>query len=49
MLGNISASFGVTRYRLGESVENFIDRADKMLYKAKHGGRNRVEVDVLVS
>ncbi|MFT5577749.1 MAG: diguanylate cyclase [Paraglaciecola psychrophila] len=47
VLDNITASFGVTRYRLGESVENFIDRADKMLYRAKKAGRNRVEVEVL--
>jgi len=47
VLDNITASFGVTRYRLGESAENFIDRADKMLYRAKDGGRNRVEVEVL--
>jgi len=47
VLDNITASFGVTRYRLGESAECFIDRADKMLYLAKNNGRNRVEVEVL--
>ncbi|MFT7129826.1 MAG: diguanylate cyclase [Gammaproteobacteria bacterium] len=47
VLDNITASFGVTRFQLGESSENFIDRADKMLYKAKQSGRNRVEVDFL--
>ncbi len=46
-LDNITASFGVTRFKLGESTETFIDRADKMLYKAKQSGRNRVEVEFL--
>lgn len=48
VLDNITASFGVTRFRLGESSENFVDRADKMLYKAKQNGRNRVQVEPLI-
>ncbi len=43
VLDNITASFGVTRFRLGESIECFIDRADQALYSAKRNGRNRVE------
>jgi diguanylate cyclase len=44
VLDNISASFGIARYQTGETTENFIDRADQALYRAKDLGRNRVEV-----
>jgi diguanylate cyclase len=44
VLDNISASFGVAGYQLKENPESFIDRADKALYRAKHHGRNRVEI-----
>ena len=45
-LDNISASFGIANFEIGESLECFIDRADQALYRAKHKGRNRVEVHV---
>jgi two-component system cell cycle response regulator len=35
-------SIGVTEYKLGESISNFIDRTDKAMYKAKDSGRNKV-------
>lgn len=38
----ITASFGVTGYQPNEDVEDFIDRADKLLYRAKNNGRNQV-------
>ncbi|WP_303871855.1 GGDEF domain-containing protein [Acetobacterium wieringae] len=38
----LTASFGVTTYKKGESPEAFIDRADKALYEAKQKGRNCV-------
>ena len=38
----ITASFGVAQYELGESKENFVNKADKLLYKSKTLGRNRV-------
>jgi two-component system, cell cycle response regulator len=38
-----SASLGVAEYRAGESLEALIDRADRAMYQAKVGGRNRVE------
>ncbi len=44
VLDNISASFGVTQFEVGETAESFIDRTDKALYTAKHNGRNQVVV-----
>ncbi len=41
-LGEIHLSVGVALYELGESLTNFISRADEALYAAKHRGRNRV-------
>ncbi|MBN6150071.1 diguanylate cyclase [Xanthomonas sp. AmX2] len=40
----VTASIGVTWYRPGESAEQLLNRADEALYRAKHGGRNRVEL-----
>lgn len=37
-----TASFGVAEYTNGESITNFVNRADACLYEAKHSGRNRV-------
>ncbi|MEW8492505.1 MAG: GGDEF domain-containing protein [Candidatus Thiodiazotropha taylori] len=42
IIDDISASFGVGAYRRGEKKENFLDRCDKALYRAKRLGRNRV-------
>jgi len=39
----VTASFGVTTYQNGDSPETLIRRADMGLYKAKSGGRNRIE------
>lgn len=41
-LGAINLSIGVSIYNFGESMANFITRADDALYQAKHQGRNRV-------
>lgn len=42
-LGRITLSVGVAEYKSGESISDFIERADAALYSAKKGGRNRVE------
>jgi diguanylate cyclase len=41
-IGQITLSLGVARYHAGEDQETFMDRADRALYAAKKGGRNRV-------
>jgi diguanylate cyclase (GGDEF)-like protein len=39
----ITVSSGVANWLRGETAEKFVARADAALYKAKSGGRNRVE------
>lgn len=39
-----TASFGITQFRGDESPQGMLDRADRALYKAKAGGRDRIEV-----
>jgi diguanylate cyclase (GGDEF)-like protein len=40
----VTASFGVTMHVTGEDFGDMLLRADRALYQAKDGGRNRVEV-----
>ncbi|KFZ32113.1 hypothetical protein IDSA_05440 [Pseudidiomarina salinarum] len=40
----ITASFGLAFYQQHETAANFVRRADKALYAAKHAGRNRVKI-----
>ena len=42
-LGRITLSGGVAHYYKGESITNFIERADTALYEAKKHGRNIVK------
>lgn len=44
IIAKVTISLGVARYVPGESAMSFIERADKALYTAKHGGRNQVFV-----
>ena len=39
---SISASFGVSEFQAGDTIDACIHRADEALYKAKRDGRNRV-------
>jgi len=42
--GKITASFGVTEYKDGDTIKSIFRRCDEALYIAKANGRNRVEV-----
>jgi two-component system, cell cycle response regulator len=42
----VTASFGVASYMGAETLEQVVDRADRAMYLAKSGGRNRVVCDV---
>ncbi len=49
-IGKVTLSFGVARYRHGESVDELIQRADRALYVSKNRGRNCVTTeDALLS
>jgi diguanylate cyclase (GGDEF)-like protein/putative nucleotidyltransferase with HDIG domain/PAS domain S-box-containing protein len=39
---NATSSFGVTEIQAGDTPETMLKRADRALYEAKEGGRNRV-------
>jgi diguanylate cyclase (GGDEF)-like protein len=39
----VTVSIGLSEYQIREDVEKVISRADEALYRAKNGGRNRVE------
>ncbi|HOY69366.1 MAG TPA: GGDEF domain-containing protein [Methylotenera sp.] len=40
---NVTASFGLAYYKVGDTVEKLIERADMALYHAKNSGRNNVK------
>lgn len=42
--GSITASFGVTEYKKGDTTETIFKRCDDALYLAKKNGRNRVVI-----
>lgn len=42
-LGHVTLSTGISSYRLGESIPEFIERADVCLYAAKEAGRDNVK------
>lgn len=43
-VGKKTASFGITLFKKGDTIESLIKRADIALYKAKNNGRNRIWV-----
>jgi diguanylate cyclase (GGDEF)-like protein len=45
----ITISLGVAQARGGEDLDALLSRADRALYAAKHGGRNRVVADEIAS
>lgn len=43
-VGTVTASFGVAERKPGESREDWFRHVDQAMYRAKRGGRNRVEL-----
>ena len=43
---NITVSMGLTLCKKDESFQEVYNRVDKLLYAAKHSGRNRIESDI---
>ena len=43
----VTASFGVSAWRAGDTFEGLLQRADSALYRAKGGGKNRVAAESL--
>ena len=43
-IGGVTVSFGVTGYRQGEALEQWLHRTDQALYASKKRGRNCVTV-----
>lgn len=41
----ITASIGLSQYQMREEIDTMVARADRALYQAKEGGRNRVEYE----
>jgi diguanylate cyclase (GGDEF)-like protein len=41
-VGTVTCSFGVAQWVPGETVADFVARADEALYRAKANGRNQV-------
>jgi len=39
----LTASIGVAEYKPGQTINELINIADKLLYQAKNEGRNRVK------
>lgn len=48
-LETITVSIGASQYQQGESLENFVNRADQALYSSKNTGRNRVTAESMIS
>ena len=43
-MGSVTVSLGLAQWNVGESAEEWFERADRALYAAKSAGRNRVSI-----
>jgi len=41
---NITISVGLCQHQKGDTIETIVDRTDKLLYKAKNSGKNKIEM-----
>ena len=41
----VTASIGATKFKLGDTQDTFIARADSALYKSKHNGKNQLTME----
>jgi len=41
---NITLSIGLCQHEKGDTIETIVERTDKLLYKAKHSGKNKIEM-----
>jgi len=46
-IGQITISLGIALYKLGESIDAVIKRADAALYQAKNTGRNKTKTELI--
>jgi diguanylate cyclase (GGDEF)-like protein len=44
-VGKVTISIGIAEYRKGETITDFVNRADEKMYEAKRAGKNRICVD----
>ena len=42
---HVTMSVGATIGRMDDNIESIIDRADKLMYKAKESGKNKISID----
>ena len=40
---NFTVSIGLVKRKLGETLDMTLEKADKLLYEAKHNGRNQIK------
>ncbi len=48
VVSRITCSFGITAHHINDTEASILARADEALYKAKHSGRNKVVVKLLM-